>query len=230
MLNVAAWEDVPFVLMSEASSSVPQPEKRTAAPVRLADELLPMVQAMAAGEQEAMARLYDATSGVVFGLAVRILEQKEDAEEVTLDVYLKAWRNASAYSPERGGVMAWLLMMARTTAIDRIRHRHAQPKVVDLPEDWPDPPALDPSPEELTVHGEWRARVTLALGQLPPEQRQVLAMAFFTGLSHAEVAEKLGQPLGTVKTRIRLGLQHLRKALEAAGDAMAAPNNKGCKT
>lgn len=161
-----------------------------------------------------MGRLYDATSGLVHGLVLRILAQKEDAEEVTLDVYMKAWRNAASYSPERGNVTAWLLMMARSMSIDRIRHRNAQPKTTDLPGDWPDPPAPGASPEEQTVDSEWRARVTSALAELPREQRQVLAMAFFSGLTHAELAEKLGQPLGTVKTRIRLGLQRLRKALE----------------
>ena len=214
MINTSAWEEVPFVFMS-AGSSAPQPEKRAAGVAsRPADELLPLVQAMAAGHQDAMGRLYDATSGLVHGLVLRILEQKQDAEEVTLDVYMKAWRNASAYSQDRGSVTAWLSMMARTTAIDRIRQRRAQPKVMDLPEDWPDPPAPDASPEEHTVNAEWRVRVTRALAELPAEQRQVLAMAFFSGLTHAELAVKLDQPLGTVKTRIRLGLTRLRLLLE----------------
>ena len=212
MLNVSAWEDLPVVFMSEASSSVPQPEKL--APVRPPDALLPFVAAMAQGQQEAMGQLYDATSGIVHGLVLRILEQKEDAEEVTLDVYMKAWRNAATYAPDRGSVISWLLMMARTTAIDRIRHRKAQPKVTDLPDDWPDPPSRAASPEEQTAFTEWRNQVQRALADLPAEQRQVLALAFFSGLSHGELAEKLGQPLGTVKTRIRLGLTRLRKALE----------------
>ena len=184
---------------------------------RPADALLPLVQAMARGEQEAMGRLYDASGGMVHGLVLRILEQKEDAEEVTLDVFMKAWRNAPSYSAERGSVMAWLLMMARSMAIDRIRNRKAQPKVADLPEEWPDPPAPDASPEEQTALGQWRRRVQLALAELPLEQRQALALAFFGGLSHAELAAKLGQPLGTVKTRIRLGLLRLRKSLEGGG-------------
>lgn len=169
---------------------------------------------MAQGQQEALGQLYDATSGMLHGLVLRILEQKEDAEEVTLDVYMKAWRNAATYAPDRGSVLSWLLMMARTTAIDRIRHRKAQPKVTDLPDGWPDPPSPGASPEQQTALSEWRARVQRALAELPAEQRQVLALAFFSGFSHAELAEKLGQPLGTVKTRIRLGLLRLRKAIE----------------
>lgn len=213
MLNFsAATMAMPLVLMNDAS---PAPSARPVS--RPSDPLLPFVQAMAKGKQEAMGQLYDATSGMVHGLVLRILEQKEDAEEVTLDVFMKAWRNASTYSPERGAVIAWLLMMARSMAIDRIRNRKAQPKVADLPEDWPDPPAPDASPEQQTAFAQWRRRVQMALADLPPEQRQALALAFFSGLSHAELAAKLGQPLGTVKTRIRLGLLRLRKSLEGGG-------------
>lgn len=215
MLNISALEKVPFVFMSDASSAVPQPAVPAAGvPARPADPYLPTVQAMAAGQQQAMGSLYDATSSLVHGLALRMLEQKEDAEEVTLDVYMKAWRNAGTYSPERGTVTAWLLMMTRSLAIDRIRHRNAQPKAVDLPDDWPDPPATGTSPEQQTVQSEWRSRVTAALATLPVDQRQALALAFFSGLTHAELAENLKQPLGTVKTRIRLGLTRLRKILE----------------
>jgi RNA polymerase sigma-70 factor (ECF subfamily) len=225
MLNVSAVAlAMPIVLMNEEASSAPstQPHAQPAPqppgrPVRPPDPLLPLVQAMAGGEQEAMGRLYDATSGMVHGLVLRILEHKEDAEEVTLDVFMKAWRNAGTYSAERGSVMAWLLMMARSMAIDRIRNRKAQPKVTDLPEDWPDPPAPEASPEEQTAFAQWRRRVQTALAELPREQRQALALAFFSGLSHAELAERLGQPLGTVKTRIRLGLLRLRKSLEGSG-------------
>jgi len=211
MLNTSAVLPPPILIMSEGTPSRPRTE--SAAP-RPSDPLVGFLQAMARGEQQAMGQLYDASSGVVHGLILRILEHKEDAEEVTLDVYMKAWRNAGTYSSDRGSVLAWLLMMARTSAIDRIRHRKAQPKVTDLPEDWPDPPAPGASPEEATAVAEWRQRVNQALRDLPAEQRQALALAFFSGLSHAELAERLGQPLGTVKTRIRLGLQRLRKALE----------------
>jgi RNA polymerase sigma-70 factor, ECF subfamily len=178
------------------------------------DPLLPLIQAIARGEHQAVAQLYDAAAGAVHGLILRILAQAQDAEEATLDVFLKAWRNAPSYSVDRGSVMAWLLMMARTTAIDRIRHRKAQPRLSDLPVDWPDPPAREPSPEDQTAQGQWRARVHAAVAELPAEQRQALALAFFTGMTHSELAEHLGQPLGTVKTRIRLALLRLRTSLE----------------
>lgn len=169
---------------------------------------------MAAGQQDAMAQLYDLTSPLVHGLTTRLLENPQDAEEVVLDVYMKAWRNAGQYSPERGSVIAWLVMMARTVSIDRIRSRQAQPRTVDfaLP-GLNEPQAIGASPEQRSLENEWRARVLAALRELPVEQREALWLAFFGGLSHAELAERLGQPLGTIKTRIRLGLRRLKNLL-----------------
>ena len=176
--------------------------------------LIPLVAAMAAGQQDSMAQLYDLTCGLVHGVALRMLENPADAEEVVLDVYMKAWRNASHYSTERGSVTAWLVMMARTVAIDRIRTRHAQPRTLDLsgPE-LPEQRAPGATPEETTVQNEWRARIQTAMKELPGEQREALLLAFFGGLSHAELAERLSQPLGTIKTRIRLGLRRLKTLL-----------------
>ena len=148
-----------------------------------------------------MGELYDLTSGLVHGVAVRMLENPQDAEEVVLDVYMKAWRNASTYPADLGSVTAWLVMMARSVAIDRIRSRNAQPKALEL--EFPEPAGS----------GERHARIQLALSELPTEQREALVLAFFGGLSHAELAECLGQPLGTIKTRIRLGLRRLRSVL-----------------
>ena len=160
-----------------------------------------LVSAMAAGQEVAMGELYDLTSGLVHGVAVRMLENPQDAEEVVLDVYMKAWRNASTYPADLGSVTAWLVMMARSVAIDRIRSRNAQPKTLEL--EFPEPAGS----------GERHARIQLALSELPTEQREALVLAFFGGLSHAELAERLGQPLGTIKTRIRLGLRRLRSVV-----------------
>ena len=160
-----------------------------------------LVSAMAAGQEVAMGELYDLTSGLVHGVALRMLENPQDAEEVVLDVYMKAWRNASTYPADLGSVTAWLVMMARSVAIDRIRSRNAQPKTLEL--EFPEPAGS----------GERHARIQLALSELPTEQREALVLAFFGGLSHAELAERLGQPLGTIKTRIRLGLRRLRSVL-----------------
>lgn len=172
---------------------------------------------MAQGRQEALAALYDETSPMLNGLLRRMLERQEDAEEILLDVYLKAWKNASAYSDKRGSVQAWLVIMARNAAIDRIRQHRAQPRVVGLAaEDGIDPESPDDSPETLTADGQRRRRIRAVIAQLPPEQRQAVELAFFGGLTHFELAERLGEPLGTVKSRIRMGLIRLRTLLEEA--------------
>ena len=174
-----------------------------------------LVANMAANQESAVGELYDLTSGLVHGVALRILENPQDAEEVVLDVYMKAWRNASTYSLERGSVTAWLVMMARSIAIDRIRSRNAQPRTLDLAALMvPEPAGSLATPEQSAEQRERRSRIESALSELPAEQREALILAFFGGLTHAELSERLGQPLGTVKTRIRLGLWRLRRLLE----------------
>lgn len=182
-------------------------------PERPNARLAQLVSAMAAGEQRALGELYDATSGLVHGIALRMLENSHDAEEVVLDVFMKAWRKASSYSSERGGVTGWLVMMTRTVALDRIRCRKAQPRTWDLDGLDVAESTTHGSPEAATAQNEWRRRVGAAMADLPAEQRQILTLAFFSGLSHAELAERLELPLGTVKTRIRLGLRRLRTFL-----------------
>jgi RNA polymerase sigma-70 factor (ECF subfamily) len=188
-------------------------------PPGLPDALLDLTARMVQGDQSALGELYDRTRSQVYGLVLRILDRAEDAEEVTLDVYMKAWRMASGYSPARGSVLTWLMMMARSGAIDRIRSRNSQVRLFEIdrrePEGQsrPDPVAGTPDPEEMAAIGQWRRRVQLALSELPEEQRECLLQAFYSGLSHGELAEQLGLPLGTVKTRIRLGLIRLRKVL-----------------
>jgi len=178
-------------------------------------DLAGLVRRMAQGHQDALAQLYDATSSMVNGLLLRILEHQHDAEEVLLDVYMKAWKYASGYSEQRGSVQAWLLITARNAAIDRIRQRRAQPATLAYePEVIPEPIAPDATPEEETVARERRTRVQRVLNELPAEQREAVVLAFFGGLTHAELAERLGQPLGTIKSRIRMGLTRLRGLLE----------------
>ena len=170
---------------------------------------------MASGDQEALARLYDETAPLINGLLLRILRDPFDAEEALLDVYMKAWKYAPAYAPERGAVKPWLVMMARGIAIDRIRHRRAQlPPDVDGNNQVGLSRAV--SPEQQTLDSERRGAVGRVLQELPGDQREVLMMAFFSGYTHTELAKRLGQPLGTIKTRIRNGLLRLR-------DIMGAP-------
>ena len=180
--------------------------------------LAALVEQMAQGRQDALARLYDETSSMLNGLLLRILERPEDAEEVLLDVYMKAWKYAARYTNKRGSVQAWLMIMARNAAIDRIRQKRAQPKTLAFePESTPEPESTEASPEEQTAERERRRRVQLVLNELPPEQREVVELAFFGGLTHAELAERLREPLGTIKSRIRMGLLRLRGLIEEPG-------------
>ena len=197
-----------------ASARESRPMSNPRPVLRQDDNLTRLVSAMAGGNQNAMGELYDLTSSLIHGVAQRMLENPQDAEEVVLDVYMKAWRNAAHYSSDRGSVTGWLVMMARTVAIDRIRSRNAQPRTMELlTSALPEPAARAATPEEATVESERRTRIRSAMSELPSEQREALLLAFFGGLSHAELAEQLGQPLGTIKTRIRLGLRRLRTLL-----------------
>jgi RNA polymerase sigma-70 factor (ECF subfamily) len=191
------------------------PSRLAARRAREVSPLALLIAQMAQGRQDALARLYDETSSLLNGLLLRMLDQPQDAEEVLLDVYMKAWKYAPGYSPDRGSVQTWLVTMARNTAIDRIRQKRAQPKTLSFePEDTPEPASGDASPEEQTAMRQRRRKVQALLNDLPAEQRQALVMAYFGGLSHAELAARLGQPLGTVKSRIRMGLLRLRSLLE----------------
>jgi RNA polymerase sigma-70 factor (ECF subfamily) len=178
------------------------------------DALAVLILRMASGDQEALAHLYDETSPLINGLLLRMLRDASDAEEALLDVYMKAWKYAPTYSAERGSVKPWLVMMARGIAIDRIRRRRAQlpPDVGEGREE----ASRNASPEQQTIESERRGAVGRVLQELPGDQREVLLMAFFSGYTHTELASRLGQPLGTIKTRIRTALIRLR-------DIMATP-------
>jgi len=149
-------------------------------------------------------------------VALRILRNPLDAEEVTLDVFLQVWRRAASFDPRRGSVATWLVLMARCRAIDRLRSLSARLKHEE-------PGSAEnlnlacgmASPEKAAAGGERQRRLAEALAVLTAEQRQVIELAFFAGLTHTEVAARLRQPIGTVKTRIRLGMMKLRAAFEA---------------
>jgi RNA polymerase sigma-70 factor (ECF subfamily) len=199
----------------------PEPISLPAAPATTTARnpgLAQLVERMAQGHQDALSKFFDETSPLVNGLLLRMLEHREDAEEVLLDVYMKAWKYASAYTEKRGSVQSWLVTMARSAAIDRIRQRRAQPKTQPFEsETIPEPVSGESSPEEQSSGRERRHRMQQVLNELPAEQREALELAFFGGLTHAELSEHLGQPLGTVKSRIRMGLTRLRTLLEEPG-------------
>jgi len=176
-------------------------------------EWVQLIAQTAQGDQTALAALYDRTSPQVFGFILKILSNRETAEEVTLDVYTQVWRQAHTYDPTRGRPGAWLMTLARTRAIDRFRAGAAERgriQSLDAAELF----ASDDDTPEQDVEGKERRRyVRQALSVLTAEQRQAIALAYFYGLSQSEIAEKLHLPLGTVKTRMRLGMMKLRDAL-----------------
>jgi RNA polymerase sigma-70 factor (ECF subfamily) len=170
---------------------------------------------IAGAEQAALGQLYDESSALVYSLVLRVLGNEADAEEVTMDVYTQVWKSASVYDGSRGTVTAWLVTLARSRAIDRVRGRTSRAKKeAPLPEAF-DAPDGAISPEQKTEEGMRRFRVMAALATLPAEQREVVELAFYSGLTHSELAERLNQPLGTVKTRIRAGMTKLREQLGA---------------
>lgn len=174
-----------------------------------------LIARMAAGDQSALATLYDSTSRLVYGLVLRIVSEPATAEEVALDVYNQVWKQAASYDGKRGAPLAWLLTIARSRAIDRIRAGKQEQQRKEPIENAGALAAEVDSPEELTVAAEQRRIVKAALATLPLEQRQVIELAYYQGLSHSEIALQLGQPLGTVKTRTRLAMIKLREILGA---------------
>jgi len=172
-----------------------------------------LIAQTAQGDQSALATLYDRTSPQVFGLAFKVLNNREAAEEVTLDMYTQVWRQAHTYDPTRGAPGAWLMMLARTRAIDRFRAGAVERGRIDSLDAAALFASQEDTPEQDVEGQELRRYVQQALILLTTEQRQAIALAYFYGLSQSEIAEKLQLPLGTVKTRIRLGMIKLREAL-----------------
>lgn len=167
------------------------------------------------GEEAAFAALYDATAALVHGLVLRILGDRSAAEEVTADVYFQVWRQAVRYDATRGTPLAWLLMLGRSRAIDRRRAGAGRAREAEPLRSAEDLPAATPGPDEDAAIAQRRGIVVAALAQLAPEQRAPIELAYYAGKSHSEIAADLRLPLGTVKTRIRLGMTRLREALAA---------------
>jgi RNA polymerase sigma-70 factor (ECF subfamily) len=169
---------------------------------------------IAAGSADALGRLYDRHSAVVYGLARRIVGQPDVAEEIVQDVFAQVWREAARYARDRATVAGWLVMLTRTRAIDRVRSRRARPDVAgaDLSALRP-PTARDPDPEMAALSADDARAVRAAIATLPDGQRALLDLAYYEGLTHREIAERTGNPLGTVKTRLRAALQTLRGAI-----------------
>jgi len=161
------------------------------------------------GGQQAMAAVFDRYAGLVYSVALRVLKDAGQAEDVTQEIFFQLWRHPDGFSFSRGSLGTWLLVVARNRAIDQLRQRRPTEPVEDVAI------ASATNLQNEAERGILMQRVRGILVDLPQEQQQSLQLAFFDGLSHSEIAERTGQPLGTVKTRIRSALNSLRKRLES---------------
>lgn len=173
-----------------------------------------LIARIAAGDREAFSRLYDLLAPTAFGLIRRVLRDPEAAADVLQEVFWQVWREAPQYDPKRGSPEAWLIMRAKTRAIDRLRSMRRRDRTFVAPVDESVAQGGAGSVPNPAVVAEDRGLVQTALAQLPEPQRRVIELAFFEGLTQSEIATRLGEPLGTVKTRARLGLERLRGALK----------------
>ena len=168
------------------------------------------------GDQQAFSQLYDHSSTLLYTLAFRILGSREEADDLLQDVYLEVWRKVARYDIGRGTPIAWLITLTRSRAIDRLRARAARGKNATTPLDNSVSSRMadrGPSPFETQADQELRMTVGTAMTSLPAAQQQAIELAYYEGLSHNEIAARLNQPLGTVKTRIKLGMSKLRESL-----------------
>ncbi len=163
-----------------------------------------------AKDQAALDVLYARYSGLVYALALRIVHQPADAEDVVIETFWQLWQQSADYNNERGQLRSWIVTIARSRALDRLRSMKRTP--VAESEEF-NQPVADDNPEQETWLNEQAAIVRQALVSLPTDQRQALELAYYHGLSQSEVAGKLGEPLGTIKTRMRLGMMKLRDQL-----------------
>jgi RNA polymerase sigma-70 factor, ECF subfamily len=177
---------------------------------RLADTAL--LERITASDQHALAELYDRHSRLLFTLILRIVRDRAEAEEILQELFLAVWRKAASYNATLGSPVGWLVGLARNRAIDHLRTSGVRARTLESVE----PPPGDVNPEEAASRNQERGRVRSALDTLPDEQRTLIEQAYFRGMSHSELAEAFALPLGTVKTRVRAGMQALRRQLGLA--------------
>jgi RNA polymerase sigma-70 factor (ECF subfamily) len=186
-------------------------------PERAQDNDVELIQAIAARDEAALARLYDRYRVILFGLLMRILNNREEAEDVLQEVFLQVWRKAGDFDENRGRPFTWLVTLGRSRGIDRLRTLSARERAVEA--------GAREASEEISdaasdaFKSEQRGLVNDALAQLPDEQKRPLMLAYFDGLTQSEIATRLGAPLGTVKTRMRTGMLKLREQLAGKGES-----------
>lgn len=174
-----------------------------------------LVRRMVEADETALGALYDQWNRALYSLVLHLLQDPDEAEDVVEETFWQAWRKASSYEPSKGAVSTWLLTIGRRRALDRLRARKRHREDLAGSSTFADLPSNEPDPLEDTETAERREQVRAALRGLPSEQREVLELGYFNGLSQSEIADATGQPLGTVKTRMRLAMQKLREPLAA---------------
>lgn len=218
VFEVARRVDMPGRPSYSDAPACPLPSRR---PTRLDTQATvleaELLRRVAARDQSAFDALYDRYAPVVFGVALQVLGTRQDAEDVVIDVFAQVWRTADRYDSRRARVDGWLLMMTRSRSLDRLRQRQRDHRVEDAAEAEAEaqPVVQIEGPEHDALIAERRAAVVAALGALPVAQREPLELAYYKGLSQSEIADATGEALGTVKTRMRLGMAKLREALAA---------------
>jgi RNA polymerase sigma-70 factor, ECF subfamily len=194
-------------MQQRLDGSLTDVERNVASPEHI-ESLLGRV---AARDSRALGELYDCTARYVLGLVRRIVADSDAAAEITQEVYVQVWRTAASFDPVRASGWSWLALLARSRAVDRLRAERSYRGALANFE--LEPAGAVPSPEDEAGLAERRRLVRSAMAELPPEQRESLELAFFDGLSHSEIANRIDMSLGTVKTRIRAAIQKLERAL-----------------
>ena len=198
--HVACYGALPFGEQAPVSAVMPQ-----------SPDDLALIQAVAKRDKDAFEQLYQRHSSLLFGLTLKILGNRSDAEDVLQDTFIQVWKTAGSFEVKRGKPLAWLIMLTRSRAIDRVRSRTTRVRVTEAAS--AEPQADAPSPTQQASDSESQLIVRRAIGALPAEQRTPIELAYFGGLTQTEIAQQLGQPLGTVKTRMRTGMLRLREQL-----------------
>jgi len=194
-----------FLAQKECSLKKPQMKGESPSAVHL-------IRQVAKQDRNAFSQLYDRCSSLVFSLALRMLKARSDAEDLLQEVFVQIWRQAANYSEERGSPEAWIINITRSRAIDKLRSIRRMERSFILTED-PARAESSENVESLAAESEARLTMNSALANLPEAQRKVLELAYFGGLTQTEIATRLAEPLGTVKTRMRSGIQRLKEMM-----------------
>jgi RNA polymerase sigma-70 factor, ECF subfamily len=174
-----------------------------------------LIERMMAGDEAALSAIYDRYSAMLFGMLMRVLQDRQAAEEVLQDLFMQLWHNPGQFDAKRGSLPAWLLVIGRNRAISRLRGSRYREVLEEKEGDFANTFASNQNIEDETARSELAQSLKAALSTLPAEQRHALELAYFEGMTQSEIAAKTGCPLGTVKTRVRTAMQSLRQILDA---------------